>query len=155
VQSDLRHGLIAGLLGGLSIIIFFLASDAISLQPLATPDSLSENLPGLSEIATGVAGDIGGRVAFVGRIGIFTLLHLCVFAVLGTLLATLRQMSGARKSLLFGGLYGLTVCTVVFFGGLSLSGDLFSAAPEWPLVLLANFVSGVVMGGYLAVSESL
>ena len=151
LHNDLRHGAIAGLLGGVSIILLFSAYDALFFGPLTTPDRLSQSLLSIEDVAAG----IGVRLSFVVRIGLFTVFHLGSFAVLGTVLANLFRMSGVRSRLLLGGLYGLTACTVVFFAGLNLSGTQLLAAPEWPALLLGNFVAGVVMGGYLQVRASL
>lgn len=150
-RHDLRHGAIAGLLGGGSIILLFSAFDWFFFGSFETADSLSRDLLNSDQIAA----DIGARLSFIVRIGLFTVVHFGVFVVLGVVLAKLFRMGEVRKRLLLGGLYGLTLCTVVFFGSLSLSGTELSAAPEWPAVLLGNFVAGLVMGGYLQLSESL
>lgn len=150
VHGDLRYGAVAGLLGGGSIMILFLVYDALFFEPFATPDFLSELLLGRDALAT----DIAARLRLV-RIAMFTALHLGAFTALGIVLANLFRMSGVRKRLLLGGLYGLTVCTLVFRAGLHLSGTELLAEPQWPAVMLGNFVAGVVMVGYLQGRASL
>ena len=147
----LRQGAIAGMLGGCAIILLFLAYDALSFGPLATPDRLSENLLGLDSLI----GDVGVRLGFLVRIGLFTALHLGAFMALGTLLLAFLRYSRVRSRVLFGGLYGVTVCTVAFLAALKVSGAELMATPEWPALLLGNFVAGVVMGSYLELSGSL
>jgi hypothetical protein len=147
----LRQGAIAGILGGGAIILLFLAYDALSFGPLATPDRLSGDLLGLESVVT----DLGVRLGFLVRIGLFTLLHLGAFIAMGTLLVAFFRYSGVRSKVLFGGLYGVTVCTVAFLAALNASGAELMATPEWPALLFGNFVAGVVMGSYLEFSGSL
>ena len=54
-----------------------------------------------------------------------------------------------------GGVYGLVACSLGFLVALHLSGTGLSANPIWPAVLLANFLAGMVMGGYLELSAFL
>jgi len=150
-DRDLRQGAIAGILGGGAIILLFLAYDALSFGPLATPDRLSGGLLGLDSLVT----DIGVRLGFLVAIGLFTLFHLGAFMALGILLLAFLRISGVRSKVLFGGLYGVTVCTVAFLAALNASGAELMATPEWPALLLGNFLAGVVMGSYLELSGSL
>jgi len=131
-------------------MILFLAYDALFFRPLATPDFLSEVLLGRGILAT----DIAARLRLV-RIVMFTVLHLAAFTALGIVLANLFRMSGVRKRLLLGGLYGLTACTLLFRAGLHLSGTELLVEPQWPAVMLGNFVAGIVMVGYLKARTSL
>lgn len=150
VHNDLRYGAVAGLLGGGLIMIFFLVYDALFFRPLATPEFLSEVLLGRKTLAA----DIAARLRLV-RIAVFTVLHMAAFTALGIVLANLFRMSGVRKRPLLGGLYGLTVCTLVFRGGLHVSGTELLAEPQWPAVMLGNFVAGIAMVGYLQARTSL
>jgi len=146
LYKNLRHGAVAGLLGGGSIMILVLGSDTLFFRPLATPDLLAKALIG--DNALGL--DFAVQLRFV-RIMMFTVLHLAVFTGLGILLTSLLRVTGARQSLLIGGLYGLSVCTALFLAVLHLSGTGLSAGLHWPTVLLANLVAGVVMMSYLKV----
>jgi hypothetical protein len=154
VQDDLRHGAVAGLLGGGAIILFFAAYDALLFSPLATPNLLSQMLPksdGLSEVLIdpeALLADVGARLSFF-RMAIFTALHLGAFTVLGIALVKLLSLDGVVGGLLVGGLYGLVACSLGFLAALHLSGAGLAANPVWPAVLLGNFVAGMVMGGYL------
>jgi hypothetical protein len=150
LENDLLHGTVAGLLGGGSIMILFLGYDALSFGPLATPDHLSDSL--LGQEAFGLDFTFQLRAL---RIMLFTVLHLAVFAGLGIVLTNLFRITGARESLLLGGLYGLIVCTILFRVVLDLSGTELLAQPQWPAVILGNFVAGVVMGGYLQLRTAL
>lgn len=144
LHRDLRDGAVAGLLGGGSIMIFCLGYDALFFEPLATPNFLAEALIGRPALGL----DLGVQLGIV-RIMLFTVLHLAAFVGIGVLLAGLLRVTGARKSLLIGGVYGLTACTTLFQVVLHVSGTGLSAVPEWPSVFLWNLVAGVVMMSYL------
>ena len=144
LYSDLRDGAIAGLLGGGSIMVLSLLYDALLFTPLATPDFLAQALIGRA----GPAADITAQLRLV-RIAMFTVLHLAAFIFLGIVLVKFFRITNIRKTLLHGGLYGLTACTTLFGASLQLSGTKVSVAPEWLAVLLGNFIAGVVMAGYL------
>ena len=150
LSKDLRYGAVAGLLGGVSIMILFLGYDALYFEPLATPDFLAEELIGQGAFAL----DLTHQLRLV-RIGIFTVLHLAVFTGLGILLTALFHMTGARESLLLGVLYGLTVCTILFSVVMHLSGTELLADPRWPAEMLGNSIAGVVMVSYLRVRKAL
>jgi hypothetical protein len=150
MYQDLRRGAVAGLLGGGSVMLLVLGSDTLFFKPLATPDFLAKALIG--DQAPGLDFAVQVRVF---RIVLFTALHLAVFTGLGILFTALLHATGARESLLVGGLYGLSACTTVFAAVLHLSGTGLLAGPNWPTVLLANFVAGVVMVSYLKVRAAL
>jgi hypothetical protein len=150
LRKDLRYGAVAGLLGGGSIMVIFLGYDALLFEPLATPEFLSGALMGQDVLVLDFAGPL--RVV---RILMFTILHLAVFAGLGIALTNLLRITGAPESLLLGGLYGLGVCTVLFTLILHWSGVELLAEPQWPAVVMGNFVAGVVMVAYLRVRAAL
>ena len=84
VQNDLRNGAVAGLIGGGSIMVLFLAYDLVLISPMATPEVLSELLPGGGTFGTSLTARLS-----VLRLVMFTALHLAVFTVLGMVLANL------------------------------------------------------------------
>jgi len=150
LSKDLRHGAVAGLLGGGSIMVLFLGYDALFFRPLATPDILSEALVGQEALAL----DFAVQLRAV-RVVMFTVLHLAVFTGLGIMLTNLLRITGARESLLLGGVYGLIICTILFRVVLHLSGTELLAEPQWLVVMLGNFIAGVVMVSYLKVKAAL
>ena len=145
-SNDLLDGSVAGLLGGGTIVVLFLVFDTLLFTPLATPDFLAQGLLGRADLAA----ELSARLRIV-RIGMFTGLHLFTFTALGIGLAVFFRMSGVRKTLLLGGLYGLTACTLLFRAGLDLSGTELLVTPQWPAVILGNLLAGIVMVFYLRV----
>jgi hypothetical protein len=125
-------------------MVLTLLYDVLLFKPLVTPNFLAQALIGRE----GLTGDFAAQAKFI-QIGMFTVLHLAAFVLLGIVLAKIFRMTGMRKTLLFGGLYGLTACTLLFGASLKLSGAEVSLEPKRLVVLLVNFVAGVVMAGYL------
>lgn len=144
LHVDLRDGAIAGILGGGSIMILFLFHDMLLFKPLSTPNLLAQILIGRE----GLASDLADRLRFV-QIGMFTVLHLSAFLLLGIALAKFFRITKIRKTLLSGGIYGLIACTGLFGVSLRLSGIEVAYEPRWLVVLLLNFVAGAIMAGYL------
>lgn len=136
--QDLRDGLIAGVLAGLAVAAFFLLVDAVQAQPLRTPRFLA------GALFNGGGGGIG-----LPLIAAFTVVHLAVFAVIGGAAHLLFRWTELPLNPLTGGVYGLFVCTVLFYGSLLTTGVEVLAAPSWPAVLSGNLVGGLVLGGYL------
>lgn len=145
-------GMEAGLLGGLFIIVLFFLLDLIRLTPLSTPimlstgvwgpDRVNLDLPMVSEAIT-----VGG---FAGQVLAFTLLHFLVFALLGL---GLVYSSGALRlpvNVATGAVYGLLVCSLVFFGSMALmNGTVLSVGPGPLSVVGANLLAGGIMGAYI------
>lgn len=137
-RPSIRDGLVGGLLGGVAVILLFLALDLAQGQVFRTPAFLS----------SAVFGPIPESVE-VARIALFTLVHLAVFAVVGGAAVWLFRLAMVPANVLLGGIFGFFVLTFLFYGALSLAEVPVVEAPEWPAVLLGNFLAGVVLGGYL------
>jgi hypothetical protein len=144
LYGDLRDGAVAGLLAGGAIMVLFLLYDVLLFTPLQTPDFLAQALTGLGPPAADTAA--GTKLV---RMAMFTVLHLMAFIFLGIVLVEFFRITERPKTLLSGGLYGLTACTTLFSAALHLSGTKVSLEPGWPAVLLGNFIAGVVMAGFL------
>lgn len=137
-SQDLRDGLIAGVLAGLAVAAFFLVVDAVQAEPLRTPRFLA------GALFNGGEGGVG-----LGLVAAFTLVHLAVFAVIGGAAHFLFRLTELPLNPLTGGVYGLFVCTVLFYGSLVTTGIEVLAAPSWPAVLFGNLLGGGVLGTYL------
>jgi hypothetical protein len=110
-QSKTRiivDGVMAGLLGGLIIALWFLVFDAASGHPLQTPGLLAAALLHGSRIPAPLTGTAWTLVVE------YTLAHFAVFALLGAVGALL--IDGAeRHPELFGTLLIFTIAFEVFF----------------------------------------
>lgn len=132
------HGVIAGVLGGTAVVLFFFGLDLLHGDPFRTP----------AYLASAVFGGAGTE-AGAGLIVAFTALHYVVFAVLGAAAVILFRWAGLPQNLLLGAVYGLFVCSVLFYLSLIVTGTTVLPAPWWPSVLAGNLLAGLVMGGYL------
>lgn len=137
-RASTLDGLVGGLLGGVAVIVLFFVLDGIRGELLRTPVFLASALFGRTPEAVG-AGSIAG----------FTLVHLAVFAAVGAGSVWVFRLARAPENVLLGGIFGLLVLTLLFYLALSLADVAVLEAPEWPAVLLGNFVAGAVLGGYL------
>lgn len=137
-SQDLRDGLVAGLLAGLTVAAFFLVVDALQAQPLTTPRFLAGALFSGGEAEAGLL-----------LVAAFTVVHLAAFAVIGGAALLLFRLTELPLNPLTGGVYGVFVCTVLFYGSLVTTGTEVLAAPTWPAVLSGNLLGGVVLGTYL------
>lgn len=135
--QHLRDGLVAGVVAGLAVALFFLLVDTLQAEPLRTPRFL--------------AGAIFGGEGEAGLllVSAFTAVHLAVFAIIGVGALLLFRLTELPLNPLTGGVYGLSVCTVLFYGSLVTTGIAVLAAPSWPAVLAGNLLGGVVLGTYL------
>lgn len=104
-HSTVREGLLAGLLGAALVATWYFAFDMAAGRPFHTPNVLGKVFfrgdlePGIRHIVPGV---VAG----------YTLLHLLIFAVVGTVLTLLVHMASRNLSLRMGLWMGLVV---VFF----------------------------------------
>jgi len=132
------QGLIAGVIGGTIVAVFFFVLDAGRGEPFQTPGYLAE----------AVFGDGGVRPWF-NMIAAFTILHYVVFAAIGAGAVMLFRWAGLPQNLLLGALYGLFVCSIIFYLSLIVRGPEVLPAAWWSEVLIGNLLAGIGMGAYL------
>lgn len=132
------HGVVAGLLGGTAVAVFFFLVDLAQGDPFRTPAFLAEIVLG----GAAVPGD-------VLMIALFTVLHLLVFAGIGAGAVLLFRWAELPQNLLLGAVYGLCVSSLIFYASLIVTGAGVLPAPWWSAVLVGNLLAGLVMGGYL------
>jgi hypothetical protein len=151
----LRDGSAAGLLGGAAVVALFFVYDLVRLEPFATPAFLSTAFlgGGSREGDLGVFMTIAALITGTGRIIVYSLLHLLVFGLLGVGAALMFLWTDEPPKVLSGALYGLLVCSLVFYVAIGVTGAL-SGVPDWRAVALGNLFAGGVMGRYLAGKEA-
>jgi hypothetical protein len=137
-KKAVRYGIIAGLLGGTALIVFFFFFDILQGRPFRTPAYLSSALLDRDGLEPG---------AFL--LVAYTLLHYVVFAVLGAAGAILFEWAAIPKNLFVGAAFGLFTCSLVFYPALIITGSDVLAGPAWPAVLAGNVLAGMVMITYL------
>ena len=144
-------GIQAGLLGGFAVAALFFLLDLARLEPLATPYALGTTLLGPSSLAIDapVLSELVAIVAFAGNLLAFTLLHFLAFSLLGIGAVWGCEECGISLNIGTGALFGLVICSLVFYGCVALGGGHVLAASPGPMsVAGGNLFAGAVMGGY-------
>jgi hypothetical protein len=142
----LREGIVAGLLGGAVVAVWFLLYDAVRLRPLHTPALLGAAvLQGLRDPAR-----------LVPRLDVvvgYTVFHFAVFAFFGIAVAALLVVAEREPRILLG-LFTLFLCFQVFFFGFlqALDVHLAGALPWWN-VAIGNVLASVAMVTYFFLSH--
>lgn len=155
VYDRCAQGAEAGVIAGAGVALLFLFLDVVHLTPLATPEALSAGFftPSGYTYDTGLMAQAASIVGTGFHLLTYTVLHFGTFAVLGVFAAFLLGNVGWAGSLVGGMVFGLTVCTGVFW----LSRDLVNTpvvmeAITVPSLLVANTIAGAILGAgvYLA-----
>jgi hypothetical protein len=136
-----QEGMDAGIIGGLTVAVWYLVLDLSRGRPFMTPSVLGQIV---------IFGESEPRLTppVFGAILLYTVLHFVLFVLLGIVVA--RLVHAAVESPLWR--YGLLAMFVVFeFSFYSLMFLMFEATreifPFWS-VLIANTLAAVTMGTY-------
>lgn len=130
-RPTIWHGVVAGVIGATVVAAFFLGLDVVQAEAFRTPRLLAEAV-------------MGG-----GGILAFTLLHYAVFAAIGAGAVVLLRWAELPQNLLVGAVYGLFVCSILFYVSLLVTGPEVLPAEWWSRVLVGNLLAGLAMGAYL------
>jgi hypothetical protein len=141
-QAVIVHGVVAGLLAGLVVALWFLVADTVAGHPFMTPRLLAGMLLNQDFV----------RVT-PGLVVAYTVLHFAVFALLGVGMASVSATLTAPSRLLLGVLFGLLLQEVVFYVGLLLLHAPDLGVLPWPHVIGANIAAGLVLMTYLHRAE--
>lgn len=137
----LREGLVAGILGGTAVAVWFLILDVVAGRPFATPAMLGSSLATLF-------GASGSSTA-LSVIG-YTLFHYIVFSLIGIVVAAVVNNAEEEPSLLIGFLILFIAFEIGWYGWTALL-----ARPEsfgqlaWYQVMVANLIAAATMGVYM------
>lgn len=139
-----QEGIVAGIIGAVTIAIWFLILDTINGQPLYTPTVLGTALFRRGE---GLASPESLPVS-LEMILMYTWVHGLIFCVIGGLAS--RLLALAEKNLHVG--FGILLFFVVFEFGFVVAAFVFAEpvlhALAWPAVLLGNLLAAAAMAGY-------
>lgn len=141
-HQTVREGLVAGLIGAVAVMLWFLVLDLVRGQLLFTPAALGSafffGARGIAEVQV-TAGTVIG----------YTTLHVAAFVLVGFIASALAGAAEREPPLLLG--LGLLFVTfeVLFIGLLAIIATWLLDALQWWTVIVANLVAAVVMGAYL------
>ena len=138
-----QEGIVAGVIGAVTVALWFLVVDVAHGRPFYTPSVL-----GTALFHRGALGALDAAPVSLDMVLMFTWVHGLAFGALGGIAALLLGMAEEHPSVGFGVLllfvvleFGFTVTAMVF------------AAPvlkvlTWPAVLVANLLAAAAMGAY-------
>jgi hypothetical protein len=136
------HGVVAGLLAGAVVALWFLVVDLAAGRPFHTPALLASTVIGGPVLRASVSVVLG-----------YTALHLAVFAVLGSGATWLLEALKLAPGLLLGVLFGIGVLDSVYYGTLLLTdANVLGVLPAHH-VLIANLLGGMALMAYLHRAE--
>jgi hypothetical protein len=136
-----QEGIIAGVIGAVTVAVWFLVLDTLAGHPLSTPTLLGTALF-----------HRGSAVAMPGvsleMVLMFTWVHGLVFIALGGIASWLLAQAERHPS--FG--FGVLMLFVIFQFGFIVAAMLFArpvlVALGWPAILGANLLAAAAMAGY-------
>jgi hypothetical protein len=138
-HNVIGDGAIAGLLGAVTVALWFLLFDISRGHPLETPALLAAALLHGQALVSG----IHPRLVIE-----YTVLHFAAFLLFGIAAAVLIEAAERESSLIISLLIFLFAFEVLFMGLTIFLGPIVSTALSWWSVLAGNLLATVVMLGY-------
>ncbi|HEY7140283.1 MAG TPA: hypothetical protein VIE44_09315 [Methylomirabilota bacterium] len=136
-----REGIVAGLLGGSVVAVWFLLYDAVRLRPLHTPALLG------AAVLQGLR-DPEQLIPQLDVVVGYTVFHFAVFVVFGIAVAAFL-LAAEREPRILLGLLVLFLCfQVFFFGFLEALDALLAGVLPWWNVAIGNLLASVAMITY-------
>jgi hypothetical protein len=136
-----REGIVAGVLGGSVVAVWFLLYDAVRLRPLYTPALLG------AAVLQGLR-DPEQLIPQLDVVAGYTVFHFAVFAFFGIAVAAFL-MAAEREPRILLGVFVLFLCfQVFFFGFLQALDSLLAGALPWWNVAIGNLLASVAMITY-------
>ena len=142
-RHPLRDGVIAGLIGALSVAAWFFALDALAGRPFFTPAVLGAAVLDL------LGGEFGGR-GLVLHVVVYTIVHVIAFVAIGiaATAATNRMEQQPRAVTGFLILFILFELTYLLGVRVAAASELFGTYAWWHFGI-ANLIAALLMGRYI------
>jgi hypothetical protein len=138
----IREGLIAGTLGAVAVMGWFLVLDLIERRFLYTPGALG------SAVFFGARSTDEIQVTAETVLG-YTGLHVAAFMFVGLIAASLVESARKDPPLLLGTVLFFVTLEVLFIGLLAIVAAWLLDAIHWWTIVVGNLVAAGVMGGFL------
>lgn len=136
-------GMLAGVVGGLTIALWFFAIDAWNGRPFYTPTVL-----GASVFHAGAVDPNAVRPS-LDMVLPFTWLHLLVFATIGVIASRLLAVAERNANYGFGVLLFFVFFEIGFVAVCLVLAEQVLAALAWPAVLIGNLLAAATMAWVL------
>lgn len=137
-----RQGIAAGLIGAVTVALWFLLMDAVLREPLYTPAALG------TVFFQGGSGPQDVTISAGPVIG-YSLVHFAFFILFGVALSGLTDQVEKFPPLIFGLLLLFVVFEVFFVAGTAILGRWVLEELAWWSVLVGNFLAAAAMGLYM------
>lgn len=138
----IRTGLVAGLLGAVAVMAWFLVLDVVHRPLFFTPAALG------SALFYGARGAAEVQVTVETVLG-YTGIHLAAFMAVGLIASALAEGARRQPQLLLGMVLFFVALEVLFIGLLAIVATWLFDSIHWWQVLVGNLIAAAVMGGYL------
>lgn len=132
--ARLSRGVVAGLVAGAAVAVWFLIVDASQGVPFRTPAFIASALLGRQAIDMSV-----------GLVVLYTLVHFGLFALVGMAVAWLVGRLPVSPGTLLGLVLGFLLFDLVFYASVTVTGVDVVAELGWPEVLVGNLLAGVTL----------
>ena len=139
-----QDGIVAGILGALTVALWFLVVDVARGRPLSTPTVLGTALFGWGAWP----GTLESMPPSFEMVAMFTWVHLLAFAVVGVVVSRLIAMAEEHPSLGFGFVLLFVILEACFTAAVMIVAAPVLRALTWPAILVANLLAATVMTGY-------
>jgi hypothetical protein len=139
-----QEGIVAGLLGGLTVAVWFLIVDLVQGRPLHTPTVLGTALFGRGTWPA----PLESLPPSLEMVAMFTWVHLLAFGVIGVVVSRLIAMAEANPGLGFGFVLLFVILEACFTAAVMIVAAPVLRALTWPAILVANLLAAATMTGY-------
>jgi hypothetical protein len=137
-----KQGLMVGLIGAVTVAVWFFILDMVRGRPFFTPAALG------STVFLGVR-DLDSVQVTVGIILGYSAVHLAAFILLGTLVVVIARRARTTPPLILGALLVFVTFQALFMGVLAIAAEHLLGALAWWGVAIGNLLAAVTMGYYV------
>jgi len=137
-----KQGLIVGMIGAVTVALWFFLIDLVLGRPLFTPAALG------SVLFLGVRDLEMVEVTAPVVLG-YTLLHLAAFIVLGALVIAIVRRIRKRPPLVLGALLVFVVLQTLFLGMVVILAEFLLGALAWWAIAVGNLLAALSMGYFV------
>jgi hypothetical protein len=141
-HRTIREGLLAGLLGAVAVMFWFLVLDLVRQTAFYTPGALG------SALFFGARSPADIQVTVETVLG-YTGVHLVAFMVVGMIASAMVEAARREPPVLLGMVLFFVTLEVMFIGLLAIVATWLLDSIEWWMVVVGNLIAAAVMGGYL------
>lgn len=137
-----REGIVAGLVGAVSVAVWFLVFDMIRREVFFTPGALGSAL--FYRVS-----DLSRVEVSAVTVGGYTVVHVVAFVVAGFVAAAIATEAENRPPLVLGAVLLFAAFEAFFMGLLALAAEWLLGALAWWSIAVGNLLATVTMAWYL------